>query len=47
MRELNINIDDMECYTLGEITDMMIEQGNDHEEWEYVPTQADFDRFAR
>lgn len=47
VKELNIPLDELSLLTLGEITDMLIERGNDTEEWDYLPTEADFERFAR
>lgn len=29
----------------GTVMDMLIERGNDAEDWDYVATQEDFDRF--
>lgn len=47
VKELNIPLDELPEFSLGDITDMLIERGNDSEEWEYLPTEADFERFAR
>ena len=47
MKELGISADEMELFTIGEVVDMYIEKGNDTQEWEYAPTQADFDKFMR
>ena len=43
--ELGLRPSDL-CYLdEGMVTDMMIERGNDHEQYQYVATQDDFDRF--
>lgn len=34
-------------FSIGEIVDLCIEESNDYEEWDYKPTQKDFDIFAR
>lgn len=36
---------DLEWLDVGMVYDIMIEQGNDSEEYDYIATQADFDRF--
>ena len=46
-KELNITIPELEYLSFGDIVDMLVERGNDNEEWELKPTQADFDSFAR
>lgn len=43
--ELGIRPSDLPYYTLGDIDDMLIERGNDAEQWDYIANQADFDRF--
>jgi len=46
-KNLGLSLEEL-CYlTIGEIVDMCIEQGNDHEEWEYKPTQEDIDKLMR
>jgi hypothetical protein len=47
VKELNIPLDELPYYTHGEVMDMLIERGNDQEEWELKPLQSDFDKFAR
>ena len=47
IKELCLAMDELEFYTVGDITDMMIERSNDTYDWELKPTQADFDRFMR
>ena len=36
---------DVELLTIGMVTDMLIEAGNDDADYEQLPTQEDFDRF--
>lgn len=36
---------EMEYLTIGEVYDMVIEQGNDYEEWDAIATQDDIDKF--
>lgn len=43
--QLGIPLRDLDLLTIGMVTDMMIEAGNDHETYDYVATQEDFDRF--
>lgn len=43
--QLGIPIRDLELLTIGMVTDMLIEAGNDGEEYDMLPTQADFDAF--
>ena len=47
VKELNIHLDELDYLTFGDVMDMLIERGNDSEEWELKPLQSDFDRFAR
>lgn len=47
VKELNITLDELSILSFGDITDMLIERGNDTEEWPYLPTAKDFERFAR
>ena len=30
----------------GDVADMMVESANDHEKYDYLATQADFDNFG-
>lgn len=46
-RKFGISVDELGSFTIGEIVDLLIEEGNDYEEWDYLPTQKDFDMFAR
>ena len=43
--ELGLRPSDLCYFDEGAITDMLIERGNDHEKYNYVATQSDFDRF--
>lgn len=43
--QLGIPMRDLELLTIGMVTDMMIEAGNDECEYNQLPTQEDFDRF--
>lgn len=43
--ELGLRPSDL-CYLdQGTVNDMLVERGNDSEKYNYVATQADFDRF--
>lgn len=42
-----ISVDELGVFSIGEIIDLQIEEANDHEEWDYIPTQADIDLFTR
>lgn len=43
--ELGLSNRDCEGMTMGMVIDMLIERGNDYEEYDLVATQEDFDRF--
>lgn len=43
--ELGLHPSDLCYFDEGTISDMLIERGNDHESYNYVATQSDFDRF--
>lgn len=43
--QLGISIRDLELLTVGMVTDMMIEAGNDKYKYAMLPTQEDFDSF--
>ena len=45
--ELGIHLEELRCFNTGEFMDMLVEKGNDTEEWPDLPTQADFDAFGR
>lgn len=38
-------MDDLDCLTLGFVSDVMTEAGNDDYDYKQVATQADFDAF--
>ena len=42
---LGLAMRDLELLTIGMVTDMMIESGNDSYDYPQLPTQEDFDRF--
>ena len=43
--ELGISVRDLDELTIGLVLDIWTEKGNDNEDYSYVPTQDDFDRF--
>jgi hypothetical protein len=43
--ELGITVTDLGDYTLGEITDMIIEKANDYEEYPEIADSKDIHRF--
>lgn len=43
--ELGLSTDDLNSMTMGMVYDMLIEQSNDHEKYNYKATQADIDAF--
>lgn len=43
--QMGISIHDLDLLTIGMVTDMMIEAGNDRCEYDQLPTQEDFDNF--
>lgn len=43
--ELGLRPSDLAELEYGAVVDMLIERGNDTEEYDYKATQADFDRF--
>lgn len=43
--ELGLRPSDLHSLDYGTVTDMLIEKGNDNENYNYVATQEDFDRF--
>ena len=43
--ELGLRPSDLSHLEYGVVMDMLIERGNDAEEWDYVATQEDYDRF--
>lgn len=43
--ELGLRPSDLHYLDEGMVTDMLIERGNDSEEYNYIATQEDFNRF--
>lgn len=43
--EIGLHPSDLEYLDMGDVLDMMVERENDGAEYNYVATQADFDRF--
>lgn len=43
--ELGLRPSDLALLDYGTVTDMLTEKGNDNENYNYVATQDDFDRF--
>ena len=43
--ELGLKPSDLHYLDEGMVTDMLIERGNDRENYNYIATQNDFDRF--
>lgn len=43
--ELGLRPSDLSDLEYGFVMDMLIERGNDAEDWDYVATQEDYDRF--
>lgn len=43
--ELGLSLSDLNALEYGDIQDMLIERGNDSENWQQIASQDDFDRF--
>jgi len=43
--EIGLNIEELTHLTMGEFMDLLVERGNDNEEWPELPTADDFKRF--
>lgn len=43
-KQLNIGFEELEYLTVGDVIDMLTEQGNDSYKWPYKATQADIDK---
>lgn len=43
--QMGLSVADLELMDYGFVLDMMIEAGNDHEKYDYIATQEDFDAF--
>ena len=46
-KQIGLSLMEMEYLTIGEVYDMVIEQGNDYEEWDAKATQDDIDKFVK
>ena len=46
-KQIGLSLMEMEYLTIGEVYDMVIEQGNDYEEWDAKATQDDIDKFMK
>lgn len=47
IKELGLSFTELEYITVGDVLDMLIERGNDNEEWDYKATQKDIDMMMR
>ena len=43
--QIGLKIEDLDFLEYGEVLDIFIEEHNDHEEYEQLATQEDYDRF--
>lgn len=43
--QIGLHMADLECLEWGEVLDLLVESGNDREDYPIVATQEDFDRF--
>ena len=43
--QAGLRLDDLNAMETGEVTDIVIESNNDHENYRQLATQADFDKF--
>ena len=43
--EVGLKLSDLDEISVGMVVDMATEKGNDHEKYDYVASQEDFDRF--
>ena len=43
--QIGLRVADLFFLEVGEVMDLLIESGNDQEQWDYIATQEDFDRF--
>jgi len=43
--QVGLKLDDLDTLDIGMVKDMFVEMANDHEKWDEVATQKDFDRF--
>ena len=43
--QIGLRVSDLFFLDVGDVMDMLTESGNDQEQWDYIATQEDFDRF--
>ena len=43
--QIGLHMADLECFTYGEVLDMMTESGNDQHQYNYVATKEDIAKF--
>ena len=43
--EVGLRLEDLHLLDYGTVIDILTERGNDKEDWDYIATQEDFDRF--
>lgn len=43
--QIGLSLQDLDLLTEGMVIDMATERANDEEEWDVLPTQADYDNF--
>lgn len=44
-KQLNLNLEELNLLTVGEVIDMLTEQSNDSYDWPYEATQDDIKKF--
>lgn len=44
-KQIGLSLDELDRLDIGMVNDMYIEQMNDHEDYDQLATQEDFDRF--
>ena len=42
---MGLHMSDLECFSYGEVLDLMVESGNDSHEYSYIATKEDAARF--
>lgn len=43
--QMGLSLSELDNLDIGMVFDMITENANDHEEYDFLPTQEDFDRF--
>lgn len=43
--QLGLRLEDLDHLSVGDVMDLMIESGNDHEKYQELAGQEDFDKF--